>query len=156
MWIDASECKPDTARKVFVKGTRRPDETALAVACWWDFDTRWASFMIIDNEDTAIGIQVTHWMEIKDILTLGVPESEEDTKTGVHEIITFNITTEIMESGLSKGMTFYSASFADGRESTTNCRSAASPLDAVIERCSLHKLFIYNKNKRRPGEPYET
>lgn len=80
MWINAKETKPDTSRKVFVRGTdQRDNVNRVVVACWHDFDNRWTNFIVIDNEyHTPSFKEITHWMEITDILSL--PMQQEPTQ----------------------------------------------------------------------------
>lgn len=86
MWINAKERKPDTARKVFVRGIDQKDNVdRVAIACWWDFDEGWRNFIIIDNEyHTPSFKEITHWMEITDILNLPIQQQLQEPTTEEH------------------------------------------------------------------------
>jgi hypothetical protein len=89
MWINASERKPDNSRVVLVRGkieinNFRPREF-IFVACWHDFDNQWAHITMLESLDTAKTPEnITHWMEISDLLTLPIEgETKEESKINV-------------------------------------------------------------------------
>lgn len=87
MWIDASIHKPDTARKVFIRGIEKGGTDRVVIAAWLDFDNRWSNFIIIDNEYYTPDLEdVAYWCEITDILKLPMAgEQAKDSKTAVHK-----------------------------------------------------------------------
>lgn len=84
MWIKASEQKPDTSRRVLVRGYNYHGDAMIAMAQWSDDDKRWINAIPITVVYSAYGPTPDYWMEIDDLFSLPIEDTAElDSKIDV-------------------------------------------------------------------------
>lgn len=81
MWIKASERKPNTSRRVLIRGISAKHEDLIGYGQWFDFDNRWSPIMVISDTYWASGPEIAYWMEINNLLSLpieGAPVADSE------------------------------------------------------------------------------